>query len=376
MRFFDRGCASTADADGDGRGYDSFASPFSLGRGGADGDGGGDTSFASSSFGRTGASPSSHIFRLPSKQFLQDVKAKDGTFRFVGDIDAWKENLYHIGWATYSRAYGYESQSEQQRFHNLKRDPVAGHQLLFSEFKEQRFRISELQEGESRKWCGDPVTVRLARHQDDAKFGYVWSWTMRGLHLWEAALPLSSPRAGAPEPATGRRCLPDEPAEDPLQVQEMPKTQTVPPGLSLWSVLVLRGSIMDFFRESGLSQSLAAGSIAGRFYDTKNGKNALTDPTFAQEMLDEEGNLRICVDKRLDEREGKWKIFVAPYFRYHELKYTLRRDNVHVQRRGMFAMKPREDVAVAERILLKYCRMEELVATSTAPASSSFGFAA
>jgi len=132
------------------------------------------------------------------------------------------------------------------------------------------------------------------------------------------------------------------------------------------------GSIIEFFRESGLSQALAVGSIAGRFYDTKDGQNALTDPAFAPEMLDEEGNLRICVDKRLDEREGRWKIYIAPYFRYHELKYTLRRDHVHVQRRGMFAVKAREDVAVAERILQKYCRMEELIATPlVTPTASS-----
>lgn len=285
----------------------------------------------------------------------------------MGDIDAWKENLHHIGWATYSRAYGYESQPEQERFHDLKRDPVAGHRLLFAEFKQQRFRISELQEPS--RWCDDPVTVRLAGHPDESKFGYVWSWTVRGLHLWEADVPSSSAQAGAPEPAAGRRPLPDQPAEDPSQVREVSNTQTVPPGLSLWSVLVLRGSIMEFFRESGLSQTLVAGSVAGRFYDTKDGKNALTDAALSSEMLDEGGNLRICVDKRLDERDGRWKIYVAPYFRYHELKYTLRRDHVHVQRRGMFAMKAREDVAVAERILLKYCRMEELVAASASAAA-------
>mmetsp|Transcript_124105 Transcript_124105/g.241797 ORF Transcript_124105/g.241797 Transcript_124105/m.241797 type:complete len:383 (+) Transcript_124105:64-1212(+) len=328
------------------------------------------------------------------------VRMKDGIFRFSGDFEAWKRNLGHIGWATYSRGYGYDTATEQARFTSLRRRAADGHAVLFAEFQRMRFRIMEVLtlDAELEKWCPDPVSVRLAH--DDQKCGYTWSWTCEGKELWApvdsgcaggcTGEPLGPPplpeppgtndaaRAGpapdghhppAPAPAELRcstaRIQPTDFSPEDAECEEQAGLESVPVGLSVWLVAIHEDSIQAFFRESGISQIVSRGSTAGRFYDTKDGGNALSNRALESQVLDPDGHLRIVVDKRKDEKDGRWKIFIAPFFRYHELRLTMGSEDVKVARRCMFAVKPHEGVKVAEGILRKHCRIDEVFKPAT-----------
>merc|ERR1740121_708847 len=74
------------------------------------------------------------------------------------------------------------------------------------------------------------------------------------------------------------------------QVADIPEADVVdvPFGLSVWAVVVTRYSVDAFFRESGISQIVTPTSIAGRFFDTKDGTNALADTSYEGQVLDEE----------------------------------------------------------------------------------------